>query len=217
MPIRLCLEPSCPRPAEVRGRCREHATRTQAHTLSQRQLLLIEGMAAGTLSAAVPRAAMRVRRPGRQTLLRDRRTRPSSAADRGRRRTTRPSKPDVGLCEPSHRHTPRAAAEGLKVGLQMQDLWRSDLEFVEETHGRERIEQPSTSVGASEVSIRCKAGAHRDSCMASVIDIQRQQQESMPREDLRPYAGQWVALRDGHVVACDIDAVALRNNEAVSE
>ncbi len=53
--------------------------------------------------------------------------------------------------------------------------------------------------------------------MASVIDIQREQQESMPREDLRPYAGQWVALRDGHVVACDIDAVALRNNEAVSE
>ena len=53
--------------------------------------------------------------------------------------------------------------------------------------------------------------------MAPVIDIQREQQEIMPRDDLRPYEGQWVALRDGHVVASDIDAVALRNNEAVRE
>jgi hypothetical protein len=28
--------------------------------------------------------------------------------------------------------------------------------------------------------------------------------------DLTPYAGQWVALRDGEVVASDLDAVALR-------
>ena len=41
------------------------------------------------------------------------------------------------------------------------------------------------------------------------------QQESLPKQDLSPYAGQWVALRDGLVVASDLDPVALRDNPVV--
>jgi len=51
----------------------------------------------------------------------------------------------------------------------------------------------------------------------AVQEIQREQQAMMPKEDLVPYAGQWVALRDGRVVASDLDGVALRGNPAVSE
>lgn len=51
----------------------------------------------------------------------------------------------------------------------------------------------------------------------TVVDIEREQQDAMPREDLSPYAGQWVALRDGLVVASDIDAVSLRANPGVRE
>lgn len=51
----------------------------------------------------------------------------------------------------------------------------------------------------------------------AVIDIQREQAKTLPREELAPYAGQWVALRDGLVVASDIDAVALRNNPEVRD
>ena len=50
-----------------------------------------------------------------------------------------------------------------------------------------------------------------------VEEIQREQQGAMPQEDLSPYAGQWVALRDGRVVASDIDPVALRENPEVTE
>jgi hypothetical protein len=49
----------------------------------------------------------------------------------------------------------------------------------------------------------------------AILDIEREQQEAMPREDLSSYAGQWVALRDGVVVASDIDAVSLRANPGV--
>jgi hypothetical protein len=38
-----------------------------------------------------------------------------------------------------------------------------------------------------------------------------------PREDLRPYAGKWVALRDGYVVASADDSVSLRDDPAVKE
>ena len=51
----------------------------------------------------------------------------------------------------------------------------------------------------------------------SIQEIQRQQAEAMPRADLKPYAGQWVALRDGRVVARDLDSVALRNQPEVKE
>lgn len=39
--------------------------------------------------------------------------------------------------------------------------------------------------------------------------IQRAQRDGMPREDLRPYAGQWVAIRKGRVVAANPDVKAL--------
>lgn len=50
---------------------------------------------------------------------------------------------------------------------------------------------------------------------SAIVDIQRQQDETKPRDDLRDYAGEWVALRDGRVVASNIDAVALRNDPKV--
>ena len=51
----------------------------------------------------------------------------------------------------------------------------------------------------------------------SVQDIQRQQQEVMPKGDLAPYAGKWVALRDGEVVASALDAELLRENPDVQD
>jgi hypothetical protein len=49
-----------------------------------------------------------------------------------------------------------------------------------------------------------------------VDEIQRQQAQAMPHEDLGPYAGQWVAIRDGKVIASDLDSVALKNHPEVS-
>jgi hypothetical protein len=37
------------------------------------------------------------------------------------------------------------------------------------------------------------------------------------REDLTKYAGTWVAIRDGKVIASALDSVELRNNPAVTE
>ena len=37
------------------------------------------------------------------------------------------------------------------------------------------------------------------------------------REDLTPFAGSWVAIRDGKVVASALDAVELRDNPEVHE
>lgn len=51
----------------------------------------------------------------------------------------------------------------------------------------------------------------------SVTDAERLQDELSPKEDLSPYAGQWVALRDGRVVASDIDPTRLRENAEVRE
>jgi hypothetical protein len=48
----------------------------------------------------------------------------------------------------------------------------------------------------------------------TVEEIQRQ---SAPKDDLKPYAGRWVALRDGHVIANALDAVTLRDDPAVRE
>jgi hypothetical protein len=47
--------------------------------------------------------------------------------------------------------------------------------------------------------------------------LQRGQQAAMPREDLTPYAGQWVALRDGLVVAAELDPLALRHRDDVRD
>jgi hypothetical protein len=51
----------------------------------------------------------------------------------------------------------------------------------------------------------------------TVKEIQQQQEAVLPKEDLGSYGDQWVALRDGHVVASDLDPVALRDNPDVSE
>jgi hypothetical protein len=50
----------------------------------------------------------------------------------------------------------------------------------------------------------------------SVHEFEQAQQNALPKDDLTPYAGQWVALRDGHVIASDLDAVALRDNPVVT-
>ena len=51
----------------------------------------------------------------------------------------------------------------------------------------------------------------------SVHEFEQAQQKTLvPKDDLAPYAGQWVALRDGHVIASDLDAVALRDNPVVT-
>jgi len=51
----------------------------------------------------------------------------------------------------------------------------------------------------------------------TVEELEREQQRLLPKEDLAPYAGQWVALRDGRVVAHDLDPVALRDKQEVVE
>jgi hypothetical protein len=45
--------------------------------------------------------------------------------------------------------------------------------------------------------------------------LEEAQSRVMPKEDLTPYAGQWVALREGHVVAAELDPVALRERADV--
>jgi hypothetical protein len=45
--------------------------------------------------------------------------------------------------------------------------------------------------------------------------LDQSQTALMPKEDLTPYEGQWVALRAGHVVASDVSAIALRDQPAV--
>ncbi len=45
--------------------------------------------------------------------------------------------------------------------------------------------------------------------------IELAQSQVSPKEDLRPYAGLWVALRDGRVVASAVDAVPLRDRPEV--
>jgi len=37
------------------------------------------------------------------------------------------------------------------------------------------------------------------------IDVRRAQEAHQPKDDLTPYAGQWVALRHGHVGAAAFD------------
>src|SRR3954468_2099621 len=51
----------------------------------------------------------------------------------------------------------------------------------------------------------------------TVQELEREQEKALPKDDLTPFEGQWVALRDGHVVAADLDPVALRDNAAVKD
>jgi hypothetical protein len=46
-------------------------------------------------------------------------------------------------------------------------------------------------------------------------DVARSQQELTPTEDLAPYAGKWVALRDGKVIASAADLQTLRHRRDV--
>jgi hypothetical protein len=51
----------------------------------------------------------------------------------------------------------------------------------------------------------------------AVQNIGREQERALSTEDLKPYAGQWVAIRDGRVVASAFEAVELRNHPEVSD
>jgi hypothetical protein len=44
----------------------------------------------------------------------------------------------------------------------------------------------------------------------------RAQTKRNPKEDLRPYQGRWVALRDGKVIASDLSLHALRGHPEVN-
>lgn len=51
----------------------------------------------------------------------------------------------------------------------------------------------------------------------TVDELEREQKKALPIDDLTPYRGQWVALRDGHVIVSDFDAAALRDNPDVRD
>jgi hypothetical protein len=48
------------------------------------------------------------------------------------------------------------------------------------------------------------------------VNVSRQS-DIVIREDLTPYAGSWVAIRDGKVVASALDSVELRDKPEVHE
>jgi hypothetical protein len=48
------------------------------------------------------------------------------------------------------------------------------------------------------------------------INVSRQS-DLVIREDLTPYAGSWVAIRDGKVVASALDSVELRDKPGVQD
>jgi hypothetical protein len=43
----------------------------------------------------------------------------------------------------------------------------------------------------------------------------RAQDDTLPKEDLTPYEGLWVALRNGYVIAADLDPRQVREHPAV--
>lgn len=48
-------------------------------------------------------------------------------------------------------------------------------------------------------------------------ELAERQRALAPKEDLAPYKGLWVALRDGHVVARAVDAATLADAPEVQE
>ena len=50
----------------------------------------------------------------------------------------------------------------------------------------------------------------------TVEEITTSQQATLSTEDLRPYAGQWVALRDGRVIEHALDPVTLRRRPGIT-
>ena len=51
--------------------------------------------------------------------------------------------------------------------------------------------------------------------MPTIHEVERSQRELAPKEDLSPYAGKWVALREGKVVASARSLRALRADDKV--
>jgi hypothetical protein len=51
----------------------------------------------------------------------------------------------------------------------------------------------------------------------TIDELERAQGRLMPQEDLSGYAGRWVALREGKVVATDVEAVTLRQHDEVED
>jgi hypothetical protein len=49
------------------------------------------------------------------------------------------------------------------------------------------------------------------------VDLHEEQAALEPREDLSPYVGQWVALRDGRVIAHDLELDRLRAHPEVRD
>lgn len=47
--------------------------------------------------------------------------------------------------------------------------------------------------------------------------LEREQARIIAKDDLTPYRGRWVALRDGRVVASAVDGESLRDNPDVRE
>lgn len=45
----------------------------------------------------------------------------------------------------------------------------------------------------------------------AVDELAREQGKALSHDDLSAYRGQWVALRDGRVIASDFDAATLRD------
>lgn len=51
----------------------------------------------------------------------------------------------------------------------------------------------------------------------TVEELEHAQSKTLPVDDLTPYRGQWVAVREGHVIASDLDATSLRDQPEVRD
>ena len=49
------------------------------------------------------------------------------------------------------------------------------------------------------------------------VSEQRIQTEPLVRDDVTPYAGAWIAVRDGYIVASALDPIELRDTPGVLE
>jgi len=49
------------------------------------------------------------------------------------------------------------------------------------------------------------------------MTVAERQEQLVPKDDLAPYAGLWVALRGGYVIASALDAVTLRDQPEVDD
>lgn len=49
------------------------------------------------------------------------------------------------------------------------------------------------------------------------MTVAERQKQLVPKQDLASYAGLWVALRDGYVIASALDAVTLRSQPEVDD